>query len=160
MTMADAMLTELLKEVRWKTLKLLEGVGEEEARFTGGGGLHNSIVWHAGHGLVVVEHLGFEGMAGFAPTYPKEWFEKFSWSSQPGLVKDWPTLAEVVEKLKEQRTRLGAYLETLSAADLAKVVGAPPRSRTLGGTILHGLHDEAGHQGEIYLLRKLWKARV
>lgn len=157
--MADAMLMELLKEVRWKTLKVLEGVGEEEARFTGGAGLNNSILWHAGHALVVVEHLGFEGKAGFEPTYPKGWFEKFSWSSQPGLVTEWPTLAEVVERLKDQRARLMAHLEALSAADLARVVGPPPRSRTLGGMILHGLHDEAVHSGEIYLLRKLWKAR-
>lgn len=157
--MADAMLMELLKEVRWKTLKLLEGVGQEEALFTGGGALKNSILWHAGHALVVVEHLGLESKAGFEPAYPKGWFEKFSWSSQPGLVTEWPEVGEVVEKLKDQRTRLAAYLETLSAADLAKVVGQPPRSRTLGGTILHGLHDEAGHQGEMYLLRKLWKLR-
>jgi hypothetical protein len=157
--MADAMLMELLKEVRWKTLKILEGVGEEEARFTGGPGLKNSILWHAGHALVVVEHLGFSADGSAPKGYPAEWFEKFNWASQPALVTHWPTLAEVVEQLKNQRTRLAAHLETLSATDLAKVVGPPPRSRTLGGMILHGLHDEAGHQGEMYLLRKLWKAR-
>ncbi len=30
-----------------------------------------------------------------------------------------------------------------------------PRNRTLGGMIVHALHDEAGHQGEIHLLKKL-----
>ncbi len=30
-----------------------------------------------------------------------------------------------------------------------------PRNRTLGGMIVHALHDEAGHQGEIHLLNKL-----
>ena len=32
----------------------------------------------------------------------------------------------------------------------------PAKNRTLRFSILHGLHDEAGHQGEIYLLKKMW----
>ena len=32
------------------------------------------------------------------------------------------------------------------------------RNGTLRGMIVHALHDEAGHQGEIYLLKKLAEA--
>jgi hypothetical protein len=32
----------------------------------------------------------------------------------------------------------------------------PARNRTLRFSILHGLHDEADHQGEIHLLKKLY----
>jgi hypothetical protein len=156
--MADAILMELLKEVRWKTLKLLETVDEQAARFVPRG-LNNSILWNAGHALVVVEHLGLGHQADFKPQYPAAWFDKFSWASKPATVTEWPALSEVVAELKDQRTRLFAYIESLSAADLNKVVGDPPRSRTLGGVILHGLHDEAGHQGEIHLLKKLYNLK-
>jgi hypothetical protein len=153
--MPDATLTELVKEVRWKTLKLLEGVDDKQALFAPAG-LKNSILWHAGHAAVVVEHLGFTEIIAQAPTYPAGWFEKFSWSSDPSKVTSWPALAEVVAFLTEQRTRLFAHIDSLSAEQLDKVIGQPPRSRTARGVILHGLHDEAGHQGEIHLLKKLY----
>ena len=89
----DATLLELLKEVRWKTLKLLEGVDESQARFTPEG-LHNTILWHAGHALIVVEHLGFGAIPDFKPTYPADWFDKFSWSSKPATVTE-----EVIDAL-------------------------------------------------------------
>ncbi len=154
--MPDATLLELVKEVRWKTLKELETVDETMARFTPPG-LNNSILWHAGHSLVVVEHLSFGKNPGFKPQYPPSWYDKFTAGSKPATITEWPKLAEVVEQLKDQRTRLYAMIEPLTAEQLATVVGDPPRSRTLAGNILHGLHDEAGHQGEIHLLKKLWK---
>jgi hypothetical protein len=156
---ADATMVELVKEVRWKTLKILEGVTDEQARWAPAGTV-NSILWHAGHALVVVEHLGvMADEPDTKPTYPAEWFSKFSWESKPAEVKEWPAVAEVVEKLKDQRTRLLARLETLSQERLDKVVGPAPRNRTLRGMILHGLHDESGHQGEMYLLKKLYARR-
>ena len=58
--MTDPTLLELVKEVRWKTLKLLEGVSEADlARYTPPS-LANHILWHAGHALVVVEGLAVE----------------------------------------------------------------------------------------------------
>lgn len=156
---ADATLAELVKEVRWKTLKILEGVSDEQARWAPAGTV-NTMLWHAGHALVVVEHLGLiSDEQEVKPTYPEGWFEKFSWESKPAEVREWPTVAEMAERLKDQRTRLLARLEGLSPERLAKVVGPAPRSRTLMGTILHGLHDEAGHQGEMYLIKKLWSRR-
>jgi hypothetical protein len=156
--MADAILMELMKEVRWKTLKLLEDVDPEMARFTPPG-LNNTILWHAGHALVVTEQLNFVVNTGAKPKYPEAWFEKFNWKSTPATVAEWPALADVVDQLKQQRERLTTFIEQLTPEDLNKVVGPPPRSRTFGGNIVHGFHDEANHQGEIHLLKKLWKLR-
>jgi len=154
--MIDATLMEMVKEVRWKTLKLLEGVDDTQARFAAPG-LNNSILWHAGHALVVVEHLSFP--AASKPQYPADWFDKFSWSSKPATVTQWPALGEVVAHLTDQRQRLFALIETLTPDQLNKIVGDAPRNRTYGGMIVHALHDEAQHSGEIHLLKKLWKLR-
>lgn len=157
--MPDATLLELTKEVRWKTLKLLEGVDEAQARFAPPG-LNNHILWNAGHALIVVEHLGFVAATGAKPQYPEDWFDKFSWKSKPATVTSWPALSDVVARLTNQRQRLFALLDTLTPEQLDRVVGDPPRSRTLRGTIVHGLHDESNHQGEIHLLKKLWKIKT
>ena len=153
--MPQTMLT-LANEVRGKTLRLLEGVPADLARFTGPG-LSNSTLWHAGHALMLVEHLCIIPAAGGAPQYPAGWFDMFSWRSVPVAVpKDaWPPLTEVVERLREQLTRLRRVIEGLTPERLDRLTD-PSRNRTLRYSIVHGLHDEASHQGEIYLLRKLY----
>jgi hypothetical protein len=65
----------------------------------------------------------------------------------------------VVSQLTSQRTRLMAFVESLSPEQLDKVIGEAPRNRTFRGMIVHALHDEANHQGEIHMLKKLWKLR-
>ena len=152
--MADESLLLLARDVRGKTLRILEGVTDEQSRYAPPG-LQNSILWHAGHSLVVVEHLGVSPATGKQPGYPKEWFDKFSWASKPGTVKDWPKLADVVAKLKEQLETLTAVIPALSEQQLAAPIGDPSKGRNLRWSILHGFHDEAGHQGEIWLLKKL-----
>jgi hypothetical protein len=62
----------------------------------------------------------------------------------------------VAAALREQLHRLSAVLGALTPDQLARVV-APPR--TLRFSILHGLHDEAVHQGEMWLLRKMYAKR-
>ena len=153
--MADESLILLATEVRGKTLRLLDGVAADEAaaRFAPAG-LNNSVLWHAGHALVVVEHLSVMPATGRAAAYPPGWFETFSWKSNPAAVTSWPALAEVVAALREQLPRLTAAVAALPPQRLDEVVD-PQRNRTLRYSILHGLHDEAGHQGEIWLLRKL-----
>ena len=118
-------------------------------------GLHNHILWHAGHSLIVVEHLGVSPAAGKPPVYPQDWFDKFSWTSQPATVTQWPTLAEVQSKLIDQAERLTAAIQKLTEQQLSQTVGDPAKSRNLRWSIIHGLHDEAGHQGEMWLLKKL-----
>ena len=152
--MPDQSLQLLLKDVRGKTVKILDQVSEPQARFAPPG-LQNSILWHAGHALVVVEHLGVSPATGKPPQYPDGWFDKFSWSSKPATVTQWPTLAEVKAKLIDQAERLSNALNGLSDEQLNQPVGDPSKGRNLRYSILHGLHDEANHQGEMWLLKKL-----
>jgi hypothetical protein len=153
---ADESLLLLAKEVRGKTLRLLDGVSEADARYTPAG-LNNTILWHAGHALVVVEQLSVVPATGLAPSYPAGWFETFSWKSVPASVTKWPALSEVVERLRDQLNRLTLAIEALTPEQLAAL---RENNKSLRYSILHGLHDEAGHQGEIHLLKKLRKAGV
>ena len=147
--MPDESLILLAHEVRGKTLRLLDGVSDDESRFTPPG-LSNTILWHAGHALAVVERLSVVPATGDAPSYPPGWFETFGWKSEPATVTHW--LGEVIERLREQLPRLVRAIEALSPERLSSIL---PNNRTLRYSILHGLHDEAGHQGEMYLLRKM-----
>src|SRR5436309_1753759 len=147
--MADETLLLLTNEIRNKTLKLLDGLTDEQARFAAPG-LNNSILWHAGHALMVVEHLGVSPASGKPPAYPEGWFEKFSWKSDPATVSQWPAIAEVSARLRDQLQRLIGAIQALSPERLSEIVD-PERRRTLRFSILHGLHDEANHQGEMFL---------
>jgi hypothetical protein len=156
--MADETLTLLTTEVRGKTLRLLEGVTEDMARFAAPG-LNNSILWHAGHSLLVVEHLSVMPATGQATgSYPADWYAKFSWKSMPSAVTDWPSLADVVDALRDQLQRLTTAIAAIPPERLDQIVD-PAKKRTLRYSILHGLHDEAGHQGEIWLLSKMFGKR-
>ena len=155
--MSDATLTELTKEVRWKTLKLLENVDDAQATFAPPG-TTNTVLWNAGHSLVVVEHLSFAVTQLGAAQFPADWGDMFT-RKDPAAIKAWPKLSEVVAKLIDQRTRLLAVIDSLTVDQLDRIVGDPPRNRTLRGMIVHGLHDESGHQGEIHMIKKLWKLR-
>jgi hypothetical protein len=152
--MADETLLLMASEVRGKTLRILEGVTDDQARFSGPAGLNNSILWHAGHAVVVVEHLSVAPASGNPPAYPQGWLETFGWQSVPAAVTRWPRLAEVTDRLREQLDRLTAAIRALSDGQLDRIVD-PQRNRRLRFSILHGLHDEANHQGEMYLLRKI-----
>lgn len=154
--MADETLLLAAKEIRGKTLRLLDGVTDEQSLWTPPG-LQNHILWHAGHALTVVEHLTFSpSPLPTQPTgYPQEWFALFNWQSKPTPQTKFPSLSEVVAQLRTQLERVLAYVNKLDDATLAKNIGTAEKPKTLRYTIFHGLHDEAGHQGEIHLLKKL-----
>ena len=150
--MPDQSLLLLLDEVRGKTLRLLQGVTDQEARWSP---LHNHILWHAGHSFVLVESLVMEAV-GDLPQIPEGWFESFSWHSNPAQIPSyrWPPLAQIVAELTEQRVRLRRVIEALTDEQLCRPL--PGRgSHTARYAILHALHDEACHSGEIWLLRKM-----
>lgn len=151
----DETLMLLAEEVRSRTIWQLEGVTEEMAGFAAPG-LVNSILWHAGHALVVVEHLALVPATGRPAVLPDGWDARFGWDSRPAAVAEWPTATELAGALREQWQRLTDVLPALTPEQLARVVDPP---RTLRFSILHGLHDEAVHQGEMYLLLKMYKHR-
>ncbi len=155
--MSDQSLLMLLDEVRGKTVRILQDVMDEESHWTPPK-LHNHILWHAGHSFVLVESLVTEAI-GDLPQVPEGWFEIFSWESNPAKVASyrWPLLAQVIAKLTEQQGRLRKLIAGLNDAQLSQPL--PGRgSHTARHAILHGLHDEACHSGEIWLLRKLLRS--
>jgi hypothetical protein len=157
--MLDQSLLLLLDQVRGKTLRLLQGVGDDETRWAPPE-LHNHILWHAGHSFVLVESLAMEAI-GELPQIPDGWFEIFSWESDPAQVASyrWPSVAQVIAELTEQRDRLRQMIEKLSEKELCRRL--PGRgNQTARYAILHGLHDEACHSGEIWLLRKMIRSSM
>ncbi len=110
---------------------------------------------HAGHSYVLVESLAMEAI-GQQPEIPEGWFGMFSWKSDPARVASdrWPPLAQVVAQLTEQHLRLRQMIGGLNDERLSSPVPGKG-NRTVRSAILHGLHDEACHSGEIWLLRKL-----
>ena len=156
--MPDQSLLLLLDEVRGKTLRLLHAVTDQEAHWPPPD-LHNHILWHAGHSFVLVETLATEAVSDL-PQIPEGWFEIFSWESKPAQVPPyrWPPLAQVVAQLTEQHARLRRVIEGLSDEQLARpLIGRS--NRTARYAILHALHDEACHSGEIWLLCKLIRSK-
>jgi hypothetical protein len=111
--MADDSLSLLAKEVRGKTLRLLEGVSDADARWAPAK-LNNSMIWHAGHAYVVVEHLSVSAATGKPPVLPERWFDLFSWKSKPTAQTQFPPLADVVQQLSSQLDRVLAAIEPLS----------------------------------------------
>jgi hypothetical protein len=143
----------LAREVRGKTFKILDGVTEEQARFIPPG-LNNSIVWHAGHSLWVVEILSIAAATGRAASLPDGWTDLFNSKSRPTRDTKFPPLSQIIEALRNQLERLVSAIDPLSEQQLAVMID-PARNRNVRYNILHGLHDEANHQGEMWLLRKL-----
>ena len=152
--MPDTSLLLLLDEVRGKTLRLLEVVEPPLDRWAPPG-LQNTILWHAGHAYILAEWLTMRAV-GQEPQIPEGWFAMFSWESRPADVPDerWPPLLEVYRHLEEQQTRLVRVIGDLTDEQLGSPSVSDPR-HTVRRSILHGLHDEACHCGEIRLLLKL-----
>lgn len=150
--MSDPTLILLAKDVRGKTIKVLDGLSDEQGRFAAPG-LCNPILWHAGHALLLMEHLGILALnpAG-PPQYPPGWYEKFSWQSDPRTVTSWPRLQDVRAELTQQLPRL---INLLEDADEATLSQPDTKGRPARYLVMHGLHDEAVHSGEIWLLRKM-----
>jgi DinB superfamily len=150
--MHDKSLAMLVFEVRWKTLKMLEGLTHEQAMGVAPG-MNNSILYHAGHGYAVQEHLA---VAKLEKREPKliEGFEVFMWNSPPTASTVYPHIDKVKAALIQQRDHLIKLIEGMDASAFDEIVN-PEKGRTLRYVVLHGLHDEANHQGEIWLIRKL-----
>ena len=154
--MADKTLLMLLDDVRNKTLHELEGLDESHARWAPPG-LQNSCLWHAGHAYVVTEFLTMKAL-GRDPSIPDGWMKMFSWESNPAHISpgQWPSLDQIVIALKQQHQRLRSLIEELTPDQLDAAEPANPNKSARYG-ILHGLHDEARHSGEISLLRKMMR---
>jgi hypothetical protein len=153
----DKCLILLLDEVRGKTIRILKSIPTDYARWAPSG-LQNTILWHAGHAYVLVETLTMRSF-NLTPMIPAGWNKMFSPESRPALVPadQWPPLSEVIHQLEDQHKRLAKLIGRLSEEALDSPSPSNPK-RTVRSAILHGLHDEACHCGEIYLLAKMQAA--
>jgi len=150
--MPDETLLSLLDIVRGKTLRILADVTDEQAKFNAG--LSNHILWHAGHILAVNERLGVSAITGADLILPAGWGESFGPKSKPATVSSWPTLDEVILKLKDQQARYKTAMDSVPDEHLDKISNEA-RNWTLRQSIVYGLNDEAAHTGEIFLLKKI-----
>ncbi|HTN74116.1 MAG TPA: DinB family protein [Pirellulaceae bacterium] len=158
------MLEMLLEEFRGKTLRLLQ-VDAVAANWTPPG-TRNSMLWHGGHIFCIVERLFTHATSGddsVPATILTGWWPRFGWDPPTSAPTDAPpALATIVEQLQAQAIRWQPRLRELSAAQQAALL-TPAIEGWEGATcaraIIHALHDEACHQGEIWLLQKLYKQR-
>jgi hypothetical protein len=147
----------LAYQVRDCTVKLFEATGSDALTWTPPG-TANHILWHAGHALWVADVLSIEPITGRGEL-PPGWAEKFGQNSQPATVTDWPEGIEVRSRLETQLKRI---LDLLHECRELIVTNADQTPLDGGWPLLHGMihgwHDEARHQGEMYLLQKLRRA--
>jgi hypothetical protein len=117
--------------------------------------------------LSVVERLtltALEGRDDEPSALPSGWWGLFGWDSAPADTPAvaWPEPAAVAARLHEQHARLGRVFADLSAATLNEVLDLPDypwHGYSKRFILLHGIHDEACHGGEMWLLRKLYERR-
>ena len=85
------------------------------------------------------------------------WSKKFGQHCDPVSEQtDWPTIEEMKRVLLDQQTKLE---ELLNAMGPDQLVIDPSNNRDLVGGMIHAMHDESKHQGEMYLLHKLAKVQ-
>lgn len=138
-------LAELGRQVRTDTRRLLAAARPEWLTWAPPG-TSNHILWHAGHSVWLMDVLGIELLTGRSEL-PAGWAETFGMDCRPvAETRDWP-----------DREQLGALLGRQLARFLELLATSPPNA-AVTGRIIHGLHDEAKHQGEMYLLMKMCRA--
>ena len=148
-------LTELARQVRESTLQLLH-VPEPAWLTWAPAGTSNHILWHAGHALWVQDALCVQPLTGQSEL-PRGWAESFGQDCRPlSATTEWPAEAQVRDLLEVQLARVldlyGVHADTIviNAGESLPGSGWP----LLAG-LIHAWHDEARHQGEMYLLHKL-----
>ncbi|GIW94166.1 MAG: hypothetical protein KatS3mg110_2207 [Pirellulaceae bacterium] len=149
-----SVLQELVRQVRTDTLRILESV-PDAALLWAPPGTSNTILWHAGHALWLQDLMCVALLAGESHL-PEGWAERFGQGSRPSQITQWPSRAEVVQLLGRQLVEIGRLLENATEEELAGYPTSLSHHRNVLGWIVHGLHDEAKHCGEMYLLWKMW----
>jgi hypothetical protein len=146
-------LQQLANEVRPKTIHILEQTADQELCWAPAT-TSNHILWHAGHALWLGDVLCLEPITSKSGL-PPGWADMFGANCKPvAQNKYWPAKAQVLSLLRAQHRRINEELARITDEQLDRIL-SPTSGATLGKLILHGLHDEANHQGEMYLLLKI-----
>lgn len=150
-----ATLQEMVRQIRGFTRSLLGATNPDWLQFAPAG-TSNHVLWHAGHVIWVQDRLCITRLVGQSEL-PSTWAAQFGMDCEPvATQKAWPSLEEIQELLESQQARLIELIESMTTDQL---IIRPDDNRDLVGGIIHGLHDEAKHHGEMYLLHKLCAAK-
>lgn len=153
----NAALQELARQVRERTVQVLAAT-PGQALLWSPPGTQNHILWHAGHAVWLMDVLGIALLTGRSELLPG-WAETFGMNCRPpSLTAHWPGRKELLDLLRNQLTRYLATLQTFPEDQLDLPDDPSLARRSLAGRLLHGLHDEACHSGEMYLLLKAWRS--
>jgi hypothetical protein len=151
------MILTLMDEVRTKTVRLLEATPDDQLLWSPPG-TQNHVTWHAGHAVWLADALCVKPITGRSEL-PGGWAQLFGQDGTPPKVtRSWPDKAELVRQLVGQHARGKELVAALTDEELSRIVSTRSGS-TLARWIIHGFHDEANHQGEMYLLLKMQNAR-
>jgi hypothetical protein len=151
-----AHLEELARQVRRGTLEILNAAPEECLTWAPAG-TSNHILWHGGHALWLQDVLCVRPLTR-ASELPEGWSQSFGARCRPvHSTTRWPRRSELAKLLGSQLERMLGLFQT-EASRLTEVGPDPPAGWGLTRGVIHGLHDEARHQGEMYLLLKLYRA--
>ncbi|MEM0914272.1 MAG: DinB family protein [Planctomycetota bacterium] len=149
-------LAEAFRQVRALTLRLLDAASDEQL-FWVPEGLTNHTMWRMGHCLWVMDDVLIRPATG-ASELPEGWAGKFEMDGRPpSEIAEWPSRDDVRAALVAQAARVAALL---SSADAALLARPHPGWPTLGGYVIHGIHDEALHQGETYFALKMQRVNI
>ena len=154
----SGILQELARQVRRDTIRVLESA--EPAWLTyAPAGTSNHILWHAGHAIWLQDIL-CERLLGAGGNLPSGWSERFGMNcTPPSQTREWPSREELRGLLQAQLRRVLDLLAAASDERLAEIADSSRGSATISDRIIHGLHDEAKHCGEMYLLLKLCRVQ-
>lgn len=152
-----AVIKELGKQVRGATLEVLEATPPAWHTWAPPG-TSNHVTWHAGHCLWLQDVLCVQPLTGRSEL-PPGWAEAFGQHCRPvAQVQAWPPAEEIRMLLHKQLRRLSQLVDACDLERLSANAPPPRGGWPLASGILHGWHDEARHQGEMYLLLKLRRA--
>lgn len=150
-------LAELARQVRGDTLQFLQ-VPRPWLTWAPPG-TSNHILWHAGHALWLQDALTIEPLTGRSEL-PNGWTATFGQNSQPAATREWPAESEIRRHLEAQLSRILELLAERAETIATRGNEAPARGGwPLLAGMIHGWHDEARHQGEMYLLLKMRRAQ-
>jgi predicted transcriptional regulator len=153
----SATLQELARQVRRDTLQILDAAQPTWLTYSPPG-TSNHILWHAGHALWLQDVLCVKLLAG-REELPARWAEKYGMDCRSvSQSVDWPSRDELRNLLGGQLRRLLKLLATAPDERLAETADPNRGTATISDRIIHGLHDEAKHTGEMYLILKLCRA--
>ncbi|MBC8352566.1 MAG: DinB family protein [Planctomycetes bacterium] len=151
-------LIELARQVRATTIEFVEDVPNDWLLWAPPG-TSNHMMWHAGHSLWVQDCLCIERLSGRSEL-PDGWSDRFGMNCQPVAdTRDWPDRGELLKLLRNQLDQLVSLFN--EHADRLTHIGENIDGQwDLTRGVIHGLHDEARHQGEMYLLIKLRRGPI